>query len=164
VRFLNDRAGGTIPSPALLEKIGRAYVEEINRFVKANDIPVVRFAKGDVKGRGRPQAHAQGRARRPQRGGDARYSAGEGVGVARLAGRRPGRASALRVRPPGDLHHHHSFYILVPDWGPSFIKGQCVPPYPVRGYLSVSADTSTPSARHRDEEARPSPSASSSLG
>ena len=49
VRFLNDRAGGTIPSPAMLGRIGRAYVEEINRFAKTNEIPVVRFAKSDVK-------------------------------------------------------------------------------------------------------------------
>ena len=49
VRFLNDRAGGTIPSPAILGKIGRGYVEEINRFVNANEIPVVRFTKDMVK-------------------------------------------------------------------------------------------------------------------
>ena len=49
VRFLNERAGGTIPSPAILGKIGRRYVEEVDRFVKARGIPVVRFAKGVVK-------------------------------------------------------------------------------------------------------------------
>ena len=49
VRFLNERAGGTIPSPAILGRIGRAYVEEINRFAKANDIPVVRFANLDFR-------------------------------------------------------------------------------------------------------------------
>jgi hypothetical protein len=49
VRFLNQRAGGTIPSPAILGKIARAYVEEIDRFAKAHKIPVVRFAKSDVK-------------------------------------------------------------------------------------------------------------------
>jgi len=49
VRFLNERAGGTIPSPAMLGKIGDAYVEQINAFAKAREIPVVRFAKGDVK-------------------------------------------------------------------------------------------------------------------
>jgi hypothetical protein len=48
-RFLNERAGGTIPSPAMLGKIGRAYVEEVNQFAGAHEIPVVRFAKGDVK-------------------------------------------------------------------------------------------------------------------
>jgi hypothetical protein len=49
VRFLNERAGGTIPSPAMLGKIGRAYVEEINAFAKAREIPVVRFSKDMVK-------------------------------------------------------------------------------------------------------------------
>ena len=43
------RAGGTIPSPAMLGKLGRAYVEQINRFVKAHEIPVVRFTKDMVK-------------------------------------------------------------------------------------------------------------------
>ena len=49
VRFLNDRAGGTIPSPAMLGKIGRGYAEEINRFANANEISVVRFTKDMVK-------------------------------------------------------------------------------------------------------------------
>jgi hypothetical protein len=74
VRFLNERAGGTIPSPAILSKIGRAYVEEINAFAKAREIPVVRFAKDMVKedvfwrerfAAGGPEAltEVQGRAR-----------------------------------------------------------------------------------------------------
>ena len=45
VRFLNQRAGGTIPSPALLGKIGRSYVEELNAFARAHEIPVVRFSR-----------------------------------------------------------------------------------------------------------------------
>jgi hypothetical protein len=49
VRFLNQRAGGKIPSPAILRKIGRSYVQEVNRFVRAREIPVVRSAKGTVK-------------------------------------------------------------------------------------------------------------------
>jgi hypothetical protein len=49
VRFLNERAGGTIPSPAILGKIGDGYVEEIKAFAKAREIPVVRFTKGVVK-------------------------------------------------------------------------------------------------------------------
>ena len=49
VRFLNDHAGGTIPSPALFGKIGQAYVEDVNAFAKAREIPVVRFTKGVVK-------------------------------------------------------------------------------------------------------------------
>ena len=45
VTFLNQRAGGTIPSPAILGRIGTAYVDQINAFAKANGIPVVRFTK-----------------------------------------------------------------------------------------------------------------------
>jgi hypothetical protein len=38
VGFLNQRVGGTIPSPAMLGKILRAYVKEINTFAKAREI------------------------------------------------------------------------------------------------------------------------------
>jgi hypothetical protein len=48
IRFLLDR-GFPIPSPAALGKIGRGYVAAIDRFIVDHEIPVVRFAKGDVK-------------------------------------------------------------------------------------------------------------------
>jgi hypothetical protein len=48
VRFLLDR-GFTIPSPALLAKIGRAYVAAIDRYAADNAITVLRFAKGESK-------------------------------------------------------------------------------------------------------------------
>jgi hypothetical protein len=49
VRFLLDRAAGNIPSPAILGRIGRGYVEALDRFALGNEIPVVRFAKGACK-------------------------------------------------------------------------------------------------------------------
>ena len=49
VRFLNERAGGTIPSPAMMGKIGRGYVDRLNAFAKAEQIPVARFTKDRVK-------------------------------------------------------------------------------------------------------------------
>ena len=48
IRFLLDR-GFPIPSPAVLGKIGRDYVNQINDYIAANEIPTVRFVKGDVK-------------------------------------------------------------------------------------------------------------------
>src|ERR1700758_1317833 len=48
IRFLLDR-GFPIPSPAVLGKIGRDYVNQINDFIARNEIPTVRFVKGDVK-------------------------------------------------------------------------------------------------------------------
>ena len=47
VRFLLDR-GFPIPSPAVLGKIGRGYVDQINAFIASNQIPTVRFTKGDA--------------------------------------------------------------------------------------------------------------------
>jgi hypothetical protein len=48
VRFLLDR-GFAIPSPALLGRIGRAYVAAIDRFAATNRVPVLRFGKGESK-------------------------------------------------------------------------------------------------------------------
>ncbi|MGO9974518.1 MAG: hypothetical protein ACLP01_17295 [Solirubrobacteraceae bacterium] len=48
IRFLLDR-GFPIPSPAVLGKIGRDYVNQINAFIAENEIPTVKFVKGDVK-------------------------------------------------------------------------------------------------------------------
>jgi hypothetical protein len=48
IRFLLDR-GFPIPSPAVLGKIGRVYVDAIDRFRLEQDIPMVRFTKGEVK-------------------------------------------------------------------------------------------------------------------
>ena len=49
VRFLLDRVGGNIPSPAILGRIGRGYVEAVDRFALDHEIPVVRFSKGERK-------------------------------------------------------------------------------------------------------------------
>jgi hypothetical protein len=48
VRFLLDR-GNSIPSPALLGKIGRAYVQAIERYADRHGIPVLRLGKGESK-------------------------------------------------------------------------------------------------------------------
>jgi len=48
IRFLLDR-GFSIPSPALLGKIGAGYVRQIERFASRNEIPVVRFQRRESK-------------------------------------------------------------------------------------------------------------------
>ncbi|GAC1354658.1 MAG: hypothetical protein NVSMB4_16070 [Acidimicrobiales bacterium] len=48
IRFLLHR-GYFIPSPVALGKIGKAFVKDIERFVVANDLPLVHFRKGDCK-------------------------------------------------------------------------------------------------------------------
>ena len=47
--FLRWQRGFPIPSSAAFGKIGDAYVREVHRFAKANEIPVVHFGKGESK-------------------------------------------------------------------------------------------------------------------
>ena len=136
VRFLNDHAGGTIPSPALFGKIGRSYAEDVNAFAKAHEIPVVRFAKGVVK---------EDVARPYMQKGER-----EGRSGVVMLGVAQEKAFAWRGWRDGgnDAHPHFKFdrqavfvnhyyqYIFDADWGPSFIKTNAFAPYPVWVYLN----------------------------
>lgn len=46
VTFLTEHLGNPIPSPALFAKIGNAFRAAVRRFADHNDIPLVRFKKG----------------------------------------------------------------------------------------------------------------------
>ncbi len=48
VLFLRQ-LGFPIPSPAVVEKIGLRFREEVGRFCQVSGVPVVRFGKGDRK-------------------------------------------------------------------------------------------------------------------
>jgi hypothetical protein len=136
VRFLNERAGGTIPSPAILGRIARAYVEEINRFAKAHEIPVVRFAKSDVK-EDVARRHMQA-AEREDRSGVVML----GVAQEKAWAWRGWRDGGHDAHPHFEFArqavfvNHHYWYILDPQWGPSFIKTNAYAPYPVWVYLN----------------------------
>jgi hypothetical protein len=49
VSFMTQHLGNPIPSPAIMEKIGTAFRRAVDRFAADNDVPVVRFGKGDRK-------------------------------------------------------------------------------------------------------------------
>lgn len=135
VRFLLDR-GNPIPSPALLGKIGRAYVAAIERFAANGEIPLVRFGKGESKEdtarRYFERAEADGR-----------------TGVV-LIGVAQEKVSAWRGwrdgGPDGHPHfcfgrqtvfvNHYYFYVLDPEWGAAFLKTCAYAPFPVWLYLN----------------------------
>jgi hypothetical protein len=136
VRFLLDRVGGNIPSPAILGRIGRDYVEAVDRFAIDREIPVVRFAKGACKeDLARPYLQAAERAGR--------------CGVV-MIGVAQEKAYAWRGwRDGGNDEHphfefgrqaiyvnHYYFYIYDREWGPAFIKTNAYAPYPVWIYLN----------------------------
>ena len=135
IRFLLDR-GFPIPSPAMLGKIGRDYVNQINDYIVRNQIPTVKFVKGDVKEE-IAREHFQ-QAEREDRYGVVM------VGVVQE------RTSAWRGWRDGgpDGHPHfvyrrqsifpnsYYFYIRDPEWGPAFIKTIAYCPFPVWVYLN----------------------------
>ena len=49
VTFLCDHHGANVPSPALFNNIGLAFRKAVLEFAEGNDIPLIRFAKGDRK-------------------------------------------------------------------------------------------------------------------
>jgi hypothetical protein len=136
VRFLLDHVGGNIPSPAILGRIGRGYVEAVDRFALDHEIPVVRFEKRACK-----EDVARPYLRRAER--DGRH------GVV-LIGVAQEKAYAWRGwRNGGNDEHphfefgrqaiyvnHYYFYIYDRDWGPGFVKTNAYAPYPVWVYLN----------------------------
>ena len=134
-RFMIDR-GFTIPSPAVLGRIGRKYVADIERYADKHEVPIVRFRKGQSKEEtARPYLAAAAR--------EGRFGVVM-VGVAQE------KASAWRgwrtwghdahphfeYRRQSVFVNHYYLYIHDPEWGPSFIK--CCPyaPYPVWLWLN----------------------------
>src|SRR5260370_4300872 len=49
VSFMTAHLGFSIPSPAILEKIGTSFRRSVSRFAEEEHIPVIRFGKGDRK-------------------------------------------------------------------------------------------------------------------
>jgi hypothetical protein len=136
VRFLNGRVGGTIPSPVILGKIGDGYVQEIHAFADVHKVPEVRFGKDDVKEE-IAREHLQ-------------KAESEGRSGVVMLGIAQEKAFAWRGWRDGgrDAHPHFAFgrqqvfvnhfywYILDPEWGPSFIKTNAYAPYPMWVYLN----------------------------
>jgi hypothetical protein len=136
VRFLLDRVAGNIPSPAILGRIGRRYVEAVDRFAIDNEIPVVRFAKGARKEDvARPYLQA---AERDGRCGVALI----GVAQEKAYAWRGWRDGGSDEHPHFEFGrqavyvNHYYFYIYDREWGPGFVKTNAYAPYPVWVYLN----------------------------
>jgi hypothetical protein len=137
--FLVHQRGFRIPSSAAFGRIGEGYVDEVHRWAKANDVPVVHFEKGQNKEEvARPLLEAAA-----AEGGDGRVVL---IGIAQE------KASVWRSwKAKGHEHaahphmewgrqmafvNHFYFYLWDPDWGPAFWKTNAYAPYPVWLWLN----------------------------
>lgn len=133
VNFLCKHQGNTIPSPALLQRIGENFVRGVRSFAEENGIPILHFERGvrkDDVAAGYRQA----------------FTAAEGVvfiGVAQE------KAQAFRAhkRSEGNMVgfdysrqsvcvNHYYFYLQDEDFGPAFIKVCSYAPFGIKVCLN----------------------------
>jgi hypothetical protein len=130
VRFLLDR-GFNIPSPALLGKMGRAYVRAIERYAQQHELPIVRFGKGVSKEEvARPYLE---RAEREGRFGIVLIGVAQEKTTAWRGWRKGGRDSHphFEFGRQTVFVNHYYFYLRDRDWGPAFVKTCAYAPFPI---------------------------------
>jgi hypothetical protein len=139
VGFLIGHLGFSIPSPAILERIGLRFRKAVAGFAVEHNIPVIRFAKGDRKlevmrphldrlaGQGRTGVAAIGVAQEFQRvfTGTTYHSHEGGEGLPRF-----GYAKADRRVTA------YYFYLVDEAFGPAFVKVCAYFPYPIKIWLN----------------------------
>jgi hypothetical protein len=138
-QFLRWQRGYVIPSSAAFGKIGDEYVREVHRFAEANDIPVIRFGKGDNKEAiARPLIDAAA-----AEGGNGRVVL---IGIAQekspvwRSWKAKGQEHAAHPhmewgRQMAFINHFY-FYLWDPDWGGAFWKTNAYAPYPIWIWLN----------------------------
>lgn len=139
VNFLTQHLGFPIPSPAILEKIGLRFRKAVAEFAADNDVPVIRFGRGERKlevmrphldrlaSQGRTGVAAIGVAQEFQRvfTGSTYHPDADGGGVPRF-----GYAKADRRVTA------YYFYVVDEAFGPAFVKLCAYFPYPVKIWLN----------------------------
>jgi hypothetical protein len=135
--FLTRHLGYPIPSPAIFEKIGTRFRDDVRREAAARGVPVVRFAKGDRKidvmrpllakaaATGRSQVVAVGVAQEFQRVFTGANCAGVGEELPRFTFGKAERRTTCFY-----------FYLWDAEFGPAFIKICAYFPYPVKIWVN----------------------------
>jgi hypothetical protein len=135
VRFIKEHLGLPVPSPAVFNKIGTAFRRAVAEFAEVNDIPVVRFKKGDRRiDVMRPYLDA------------AAAPAVVAIGVAQefqwvFSGyERPTTDNPAAVNYGFDKAERRVtcfyFYVVDPEFGPGFVKICSYFPYPVKVWVN----------------------------
>ena len=134
VKFLLNR-GGTIPSPALLNRNHERLVAELEALEARTGVPVVRFKTGESKedlarpfqdaamATGRPGLVLVGKAQE-------RTSVWRGYVDDTHPGHRPSHPH-MAWRRQSSVPDHWYFYFADPEWGPAFVKICTYAPYPL---------------------------------
>ena len=132
VSFMTGHLGCPIPSPAIMEKIGTAFRRSVRSFVDTNQVPVVRFAKGDRKGDVMAR-YVAAQAATGRSGVAAIGVAQEYQNVfAATQRQRSGGAPWFSFTKADRRVTCFYFYLWDVDFGPAFIKVCAYFPYPIK--------------------------------
>jgi hypothetical protein len=134
VTFLCEHRGAKVPSPALFNKIGLAFRRAVLAFAEDNDIPLVRFAKGDRKIEVMRPYLAKAAAPGVVAIGMAQEFQSVFTGYDRRADQ-PGPPSYVFAKADRRVTTFY-FYIWDDDFGPGFIKLCTYFPYPAKVWVN----------------------------
>lgn len=134
IRFMKEHLGLPIASPAIFNKIGNAFRRAVSAFAEDNDIPVVRFKKGDRRiDVMRPYLDQM------------TAPAVAAIGVAQefqwvFSGYERPTDNPKAVNYGFDKAERRVtcfyFYVVDPDFGPGFVKICSYFPYPVKVWVN----------------------------
>lgn len=133
VNFLLRHRGHKIPSPVLLGRITQAWVRAVKSFAQKNNIPLIRFERGQRK----DDVAAEYRKK---------FDRSEGVVFIGVAQEKANAFRALKKGQKGYVGfeyarqsvcvNHYYFYIQDQDFGPAFIKVCTYAPYAIKVCLN----------------------------
>jgi hypothetical protein len=139
VSFMTAHLGFPIPSPAIMERIGTSFRRRVSSFARDNEVPVVRFGKGDRK-QEVMRPHLQRQAATGRSGVAAIGVAQEYQNVFAATQRadrgESGKAVWFNFTKADRRVTCFYFYLWDVDFGPAFIKVCAYFPYPVKVWLN----------------------------
>ena len=136
VGFMTRHLGYRIPSPAILEKIGTRFRQDVREFAEEHHIPVIRFNKGDRK-IDVMRGHLDARAVTGESGIVAIGVAQEFQNVFAATQHRGNNGIPWFSFPKVDRRVTcYYFYLWDIDFGPAFIKICAYFPYPIKVWVN----------------------------
>jgi hypothetical protein len=134
--FMTQHLGLPIPSPAIMERIGTAFRRSVKTFADTNQIPIVRFNKGDRKVDVMSPFIAA-RAKTGQSGVAAIGVAQEYQNVFAATQRQGSNSVPFFSFTKADRRVTcFYFYLWDVDFGPGFVKVCAYFPYPIKVWLN----------------------------
>ena len=138
VAFLSDHLGYPFPSPALFNQIGQRFRRAVTSFAEANDIPWVKFGKGQVGGKLELMRPHLARQAATGRSGVAAIGVAQEFQRVWAAYERQTRTGAWQwcfTKADRRVSCYY-FYLWDNDFGPAFIKMCTYFPYPAKMWIN----------------------------